>query len=63
MEHWTRRPLERTSRASEWRAGVGEVSTEAALSEVEEEGSWEIGYVESSQGWGLGGGETISIIF
>ncbi len=49
MEHWTRRPLERTSRASEWRAGVGQVSTEvaveslaareAALSEVEEEGS------------------------
>ncbi len=49
MEHWTRRPLERISRVSEWRAGVGEVSTEvaveslaareAALSEVEEEGS------------------------
>ncbi len=31
MEHWTRRPLERTSRASEWRAGVGEVSTEVAV--------------------------------
>ncbi len=47
MEHWTRRPLERNSRASEWRAGVGEVSTEVAVeslaareaapSEVEEE--------------------------